>query len=285
MMRVLLITSLLLTGVWCSRNTVFVYSRVGGDALLPCSNLGSSDCSLISWTSYKGGQVSYTHEVTGGQVRADSDESGRMSITSDCSLRFRDLRVEDVGSYVCFQGGNPISNVYLSLLTITALSGITDLQPGGNLVLSCILFSYYDTGSCAPYSNEFSLSWMTEDGAVLPRESRYELISRTRCNITLVTKLQWEDNHRKWRCQVNPTGNSRAAFQDFTSTFLFQNPSTDQDLTPSSLTVCSEQLHISHIVLCVALPLMVITVGFFTWRRDRHRTKTSAAEIQLQEIS
>ncbi|XP_062242665.1 uncharacterized protein LOC133952298 [Platichthys flesus] len=283
-MRVLLITSLLLTGVWCSRNTVFVYSRVGGDALLPCSGLVSSDCSLVSWTFYKGADVRYTHEVTEGRVRAESDKSERMSITADCSLRFRDLRVDDVGSYICFQDGNSINNVYLSLVAITALSGIPDLQPGGDLVLSCVLFSYYDTGSCQPYSTEFSLSWVTEAGAVLPTESRYELISSTRCNITLVTKLRREDNHRKWRCQVNATGNSRAAFQDFTSSFLFQNPTTDQEPTPSSLTVCPEQLHISHIVLCVALPLMVITVGFFTWRRDRDRTKTSAAEFQLQEI-
>ncbi|XP_019965118.2 CD276 antigen-like [Paralichthys olivaceus] len=286
MMRVLLmITSLLLTGVWCSEDSVFVYSRVGGDALLPCSNPVPSNCSLISWTLYEGSQVTYTHEVIKGQVNNNSDKSGRLSITANCSLHFHDLRVDDVGSYICFEGAKPISNVYLSLLTISALSSIADLQPGGSLILSCILFSFYDTGTCQPYSNDFSLSWVTADGAVLPRESRYELISRTRCNSTLVTKLLVEDNHRKWRCQLNATRNSRAVFQDFTSSFLFQNPSTDQEVPPSSLTVCSERQHVSHIVLCVALPLMVITVGFFTWRGGRHRTKTSAAEIQMQQIS
>ena len=178
---------LLFPGVWCSRDTVFVYSRVGGDTLLPCSNLVSSNCSLISWTFYKGSQVRYTYEVTEGQVRAGSDKSGRMSVTSDCSLSFRDLRVDDVGSYICFEGGKPINDVYVSLLAITALSGITDLQPGGDLVLSCILFSYYDTGSCQPYASEFSLSWVTEDGAALPRESRSSTFSHLCVNMVTFT--------------------------------------------------------------------------------------------------
>lgn len=122
---------------------------------------------------------------------------------------------------------------------------------------------------------------------VISSTCRYELIAHTRCNITLVTKLQKEDNNRKWRCQVNITENSVAVFQDFTSAFLFQNPSTAQNLSPispSSTTDCEVQLPISRIVLCVALPVMVMIVGFFTWRGDRKRARTSAAGIELQEI-
>ncbi|XP_040903278.1 uncharacterized protein LOC121187860 isoform X2 [Toxotes jaculatrix] len=286
--RVLLLIGLILTGVWCKKQAVFVYSRLGGAVLLPCSDLVSPDCSLISWTFWspgKGGQVQYTQEVSRGQVSTDSDKSSRMSVTSNCSLHLRDLRVSDAGSYVCLKNGKSITDVYLSLLTISALSKITDLQPGGNLILSCILLTYYDAGSCKSYSSVFSLSWATEDGSVLPGESRYELIGHTRCNITLVTKLQREDNNRKWRCQVNTTEHSRAAFQDFTSAFLFQNPSTAQTRIPSPPGDCEVQLPVSRIVLCVALPVMVIIVGFFTWRGDRERATTSAAGFQLREIS
>ncbi|XP_056230460.1 uncharacterized protein LOC130167937 [Seriola aureovittata] len=280
----LLLTSLLLTGAWCKKEALFVYRRLGGSALLPCTNLVSSDCSVITWTFYKGGQVRYTHEVSGGQVRADSDKSSRMSVTSNCSLRLHDLSVDDAGSYVCLKDGNAIANVYLSVLTITVLSKISDLQAGGNLTLSCNLFTYYDAGSCKAYSSGFSLSWVTEDGAVLPKDSRYELIGRTRCNITLLTILQQEDNNRKWRCQVNTTENGRAVFQDFTSAFLFQNPSTAQDLNHSSTMDCPFQLPISRIVVCVALPVMVIIVGIFTRRGDRKRAEASAADIELQKI-
>ncbi|XP_071352366.1 uncharacterized protein [Trachinotus anak] len=283
-MSILLLTGLHLTGVWCNKDTVFVYGRLGGSVLLPCTNPVSPDCSLITWTFYKGGQVRYTQEVSGGQVRADSDKSSRMSITSNCSVLLRDLRVDDAGSYVCLKHGNAITDIYLSLLTITALSKINDLQPGRNLILSCLLFTYYDAGSCQSYSSVFGLSWRGGDGAMLPRDGRYELIGPTRCNITLVTKLQRDDNNRKWRCQLNTTENSREVFQDFTSAFLFQNPPTAQNLVPSSTVDCPVHLPISRIVLCVALPVMVIIVGFFTRRGDR-RAKTSAAGIELQEIS
>ncbi|XP_031160370.1 uncharacterized protein LOC116053400 [Sander lucioperca] len=286
LMRVLLLASLLLPGVRC-KEAVFVYSRLGGDALLPCVNQVSSDCSQISWTFYKGGLVRYTEEVSGGRVSADSDKAGRMSIEPNCSLSLRGLIVEDAGSYVCQQHGKAIADVYLSLLTITSVSTITDLQPGGNLTLSCILFTYYDVGSCKSYSSTFNLSWVAEDGTMLPKDTRSEQIILTRCKIMLAIKLRREDNNRKWRCQVNTGENSRAAFLDFTSTFLFQDPPTALNVIPSPTIDSSFQLPsaISRIVLCVSLPVMVFIVGFFTWRGDRKRAKTSAACIELQEIN
>ncbi|XP_058490487.1 uncharacterized protein LOC131462928 [Solea solea] len=271
-----LLTCLFLTGVWCKNDAAFVYSRIGGDILLPCSNLKASNCSLISWSFYGGVQVRFTYEVREGQMRADTDKANRLSVTSNCSLLLHDLMLDDIGTYRCLWQEEPVYDVYLSLLTITAFSKITDLHPGGNLILSCHISTFFDLGSCRSYSNEFRLSWVMENGTELPRESRYELIAPTRCNITLVTKLQREDNNRKWRCQVNPTNHSRAAFQDFTSAFLFENPSTGEDPIPSPVSDCEVQLPISSVVLCVALPIMVIIVGFFTWRKDSVRGKALA---------
>ncbi|XP_059187704.1 uncharacterized protein LOC131970347 [Centropristis striata] len=283
LMRLLLISTLLLTGVSCKKNAVFVYSRLGGDAVLPCINPESPDCSRITWTFYKGGRVRYTEEVINGEVRSSSDKASRMALTSNCSLSLQSLMVDDAGSYVCKKQDAAITDVYLSLLSVTSPSSITDLQPGGNLSLSCILFTYYDVGSCKSYSNTFNLSWTAEDGSTLPTHTRNEHISDTRCNITLLIKLQSKDDNRKWRCQVNTAENSRVAFIDFTSTFLFLNRvQSAQTLSPPA--ACPVQLPISRIVLCVALPFMVITVGFFTWRTDRHRARTSAAAFKLQEI-
>nr|XP_046244247.1 uncharacterized protein LOC124058759 isoform X2 [Scatophagus argus] len=281
----LLLTCLLLTGIRCEKDSVFVYSRLGGEVILPCTKPVSRDCSLISWTFYIGGQVRYTVEVSRGQVRMDSDKSSRMSVTSNCSLSLRDLRVDDAGSYVCLLDRQPVTDVYLSLLTITSLSTITELQPGGTLSLNCILFTYYDVGSCKPYSSTFNLSWVAEDGTQLPDDSRYELIGHTRCNITLVTNLGREDNNRKWRCQVNTKDNSRVSFLDFTSTFLFDGPPSNQSLVSSSVSDRLVHLPISRIMLCVALPLMAFIVAVVTRREDRQKAKTSAAAIELQEVN
>lgn len=105
---------------------------------------------------------------------------------------------------------------------------------------------------------------------------RQELIFSTRCSLTLVTKLRREDNNRKLRCQVSSQENGTAAFLDFTSAFLFQTTPTAQNPV---------QLPISRIVLCVALPVMVLIVSFFTWRGDRKRAKAFAAGMELQEIN
>ena len=166
--------SFVFPGVRCEREAVFVYSRLGGGALLPCSiNESSPDCSTVIWTFYKGGRVRYTEEVIAGKVREDSDKASRMSVTSNCSIALRGLIFEDAGSYVCRLRGNPVTDVYLSLLTITSLSSITELQPGGNLSLSCVLFTYYDVGSCKAGSSTFNLRWTAEDGTTLPKDTRF----------------------------------------------------------------------------------------------------------------
>ncbi|XP_028275155.1 uncharacterized protein LOC114444625 [Parambassis ranga] len=274
----LLLIGLLLTGAGCQKKAVFVYSRLGGEAVLPCSGLPSPSCSSITWTFYKGGR--YTVEVSGGRVEAASDKASRMSVTSSCSLRLRSLRVEDAGSYVCNKDNKFVTDVYLSLLSIGSQSAISELRPGGRLVLSCLLFTFYDAGSCKSYSSGlFSLQWAAEDGTVLTNGSRYQL-THTRCNITLVTELQVEDNNRKWRCQVNTTEDSRDTFLDFTSAFLLQQSAAEQSRQPAVTVECPVQLPFSRIVLCAALPLMVVAVGVFTWRLDRKRAASTTTELQ-----
>ncbi|XP_034384744.1 uncharacterized protein kctd14 isoform X2 [Cyclopterus lumpus] len=268
LMRVLLLVSLLLA-VRCSQDTVMLYSTIGGDALLPCISPVPLNCASITWTFYQQGPWRYTEEVSEGRVKADSDKSGRLAIAPNCSLALRGLVVDDVGSYNCMAHGQSITAVYVSLLGVTSPSAVTELQPGGRLALSCILFTYYDALLCVPHATEFNLTWAAEDGAVLRNDTRHELISGTSCNITLVIELKREDNNRMWRCQVSGRENSRSAFLDFTSPFVFQKP-------PSSSIDDPVQLPVSRIALCVALPVMVLIVGFFTWRQGLKRAKASA---------
>ncbi|XP_027900356.1 uncharacterized protein LOC114161335 [Xiphophorus couchianus] len=289
--RLLPLTCLLQTGVRSVKDSVFVYSRIGDAALLPCTRPISAGCSSITWTFFRGGLVRYSEEVTGGRVNRDSDKSSRTTVTSNCSLVLSDLTVGDAGSYVCLESKEAVTDVYLSLLSVRSGSPITELRPGGNLFLTCILFTYYDAGSCKPYSNVFRVNWLNEDGEQLPRDEsrtkladKYKLTENTRCNVTLLIKLQAEDNNRKWRCQVDITENKKVTFLDFRSSFLFQNTDTDQTVKPPVTEECPAELPISRIVLCVVLPLLVCIVGFFTWKSDHKRATTSAAVIELQDV-
>ncbi|XP_068440235.1 uncharacterized protein [Clinocottus analis] len=264
--RVLLLFSLLLT-VRCSKDAVLLYSRIGGVAFLPCISTVTLNCSSITWTFYQGGLVRYTEEVSEGRLRADSEKSGRLAIAPNCSLALRDLVVDDAGSYVCMERGRSITAVYLSLLAVTSPSSVTELQPGGRLALSCVLFTYYDALLCGRRAAKFSLQWAAEDGAVL-NDTGHKLISGTSCNITMVTELKREDNNRKWRCQMSGRENRRTVFLDFTSHFVLQSPSTARN-PPLSSIGGPVQLPISRIALCVALPVLVLIAGFFSRRGAR----------------
>ncbi|XP_043976432.1 uncharacterized protein LOC122833149 [Gambusia affinis] len=283
--RLLLLTCLLQTGVRSVKDSVFVYSRIGDVALLPCTKPISAGCSSVTWTFFRGGLVRYSEEVTRGRVNPDSDKSSRTTVTSNCSLVLSDLTVEDAGSYVCMENKEAVTDAYLSLLSVRSGSPITELRPGGNLFLTCILFTYYDAGSCKSYSNVIRVNWLDEDGKQLPRDDRrHKVTENTRCNVTLLINLQAEDNNRKWSCQVDTTENKKVTFLDFRSSFLFQNTLTDQTVKPPVTEECLAELPISRIVLCAVLPLMVCIVGFFTWKSDHKRAKISAAVIELQDV-
>lgn len=92
-----------------------------------------------------------------------------------------------------------------------------------------------------------------------------------RCNVTLVTTLRAADHGRRWRCQLNATGASGVQSVDFRSWFWSEPADGDPEPSPSGATVCSA-LPVSRVVLCVALPLMVVTVGLFTWRLDHRKS-------------
>lgn len=119
--------------------------------------------------------------------------------------------------------------------------------------------------------------------SLLPPPCRYQLIESSRCNVTLLTELQAQDDSRRWRCQVT-TGVSRAAFVDFTSSFLFRASASEPTDRPPVAEGCPAELPLSRVLLCVALPFMVGIVGFFTWKSDRRKEQKSGAVVELQEV-
>ncbi len=70
------------------------------------------------------------------------------------------------------------------------------------MTLFCQL--YYDRVSCdyVVGSEGIDLIWVNQAGVNLQTDSRFQILSSGRCNISLTTTLLNEDHNREWRCQV-----------------------------------------------------------------------------------
>jgi hypothetical protein len=133
------------------------------------------------------------------------------------------------------------------------------------------------------------VSWVNETGGELQGDSRYQVTRVSGCDITLTVKLSRKDKNRKWCCQL--TEGTRKTFVYLTSkvsggtmdpvrTIITapQQPIDGQSPPKPSHSGTNNinELPISRIVLCVALPLMVIVYAVYTTRRNRPLAEVSS---------
>lgn len=83
---------------------------------------------------------------------------------------------------------------------------------------------------------------------------------------------------------MNTREETGVVFLDFRSTFLFESSLFGENLIISALPECPFQLPMARILLCVVVTIVLVTVGVFTWRREKNRVRTSAAD-HLQTVT
>ena len=78
-----------------------VFSSVGGNATLPCSNVVYPHCSSTVWYEWS----SSVKLILYGKMNPDVDKhrAKRLSLLNDCSLHITDVTTKDVGFYSCQQ--------------------------------------------------------------------------------------------------------------------------------------------------------------------------------------
>ncbi|XP_041722784.1 uncharacterized protein LOC121553605 [Coregonus clupeaformis] len=295
-MELLISTALLLTGV--NGGSLSLYSSVGDDVSLPCTNVVNPDCSSTVWLYSSTWSHSATEKVFQGEIQNGGNESSeRLRVGSDCSLRVRNIGAEDTGVYVCrqyFTDGSAHlgedTTVYLSVLTISMSTPETDLKHPRNVTLRCSLLTYGGPVTCDSFIRDIiRVNWVNETGGELQGDSRYQVTRASGCDITLTVKLRRNDNNRKWWCQL--TEGTRKTFVYLTSkvsggtmdpvgTIITAPQQPIDGQSPSkpshSGTNHINELPISRIVLCVALPLMVIVYAVYTTRRNRPLAEVSS---------
>nr|XP_023681605.1 uncharacterized protein LOC111851172 isoform X7 [Paramormyrops kingsleyae] len=112
---------------------------------------------------------------------------------------------------------------------------VTNLMPGSNMTLQCLLYTYHNPGQCNNHqSNSLTLRWVSDTDTDLQGDPRYQ-IHTSSCNSTLTTELQWTDNNRKWGCQLTDKGEVKVS-QSYTITFPGNNLTSMQPLTAIPVT-------------------------------------------------
>ena len=83
--------------------TLAVFSSVGGNVTLPCSNVVYPNCSSTTWVSSNPGST--VELFAHGKINPDvaTHRAKRLSLVSDCSLHITDVTTEDAGLYICQQ--------------------------------------------------------------------------------------------------------------------------------------------------------------------------------------
>ncbi|XP_064879365.1 uncharacterized protein LOC115136522 [Oncorhynchus nerka] len=167
-----------------------LYSSVGDDVSLPCTNVVHPDCSSTVWLFSRTESHSATEKVFQGKIQNEGNEGSESpGVGSDCSLRVRNIGTEDTGVYVCRQ------------------------YPTDGRVLSANI--------CGPLTFDsfvrdiVRVSWVNETGGELQGDSRYQVTRVSGCDITLTVKLWRKDKNRKWWCQL--TEGTRKTFVYLTS--------------------------------------------------------------------
>ncbi|XP_035807731.2 uncharacterized protein LOC118470852 [Amphiprion ocellaris] len=132
--------------------------------------------------------------VSNGKIQTSKLEDDE----SKCSLRIKDLTVEDVGSHRCQRRPN-VHNT-------SPGAPVINLMARKTLFLQCVLLTFVERGHCfTEGQQQISLMWVDETGAQLQDDAQHQIEQLHSCEVTLTVTLQRPEN-KKFRCLVMAGG-------------------------------------------------------------------------------
>ncbi|XP_014825381.1 PREDICTED: uncharacterized protein LOC106905214 isoform X2 [Poecilia mexicana] len=115
----------------------FFTVKTGDGVTLPCRNKGQEklNCDRITWTFSQPGNRTVSWFEQGDFTEEANAKSGRLSVTADCSLVMKNVRVEDCGEYYCRQIPTTSPNLYMKvdLFVVT----MNEQRNNGKVTFTC----------------------------------------------------------------------------------------------------------------------------------------------------
>ncbi|KAL2102440.1 hypothetical protein ACEWY4_001608 [Coilia grayii] len=180
--------------------TGVLYSHHGGTATLPCDNVGSPNCSSVSWYKYPNGLQLYRRRIW---PKLPPDRAERLSLLPDCSFHITNVTAEDAGRYRC---ENHLSG-RSEILRLFVLNEVLYVRDGGIATLPCDSEGSPNCSSVSWY--DYPNGWMFSRRKLWPdlppdRPERLSLLPNCSLHITNVTAEDAGD----YRCENHLSGRS-----------------------------------------------------------------------------
>ncbi|XP_062407325.1 uncharacterized protein LOC134098312 [Sardina pilchardus] len=262
------------------------FTSAGGQVTLPCTNVLSEDCSSTTWIYNNGGYSSGTTEEVGhGLVKPNSptNRSKRLRVASNCSLNIANATAEDVGLYTCQQflieGAQQEGDdapVYLAVLQMSASSEVTEIEPGSEVTLQCLLLTH---DKCKrTVENKLKISWVDKENRELHRTSNRHIQTSSVCNITIAEKpvdLKPSERWRSWTCRLTADGQVKAS-----TTYSIQVKASTEILEDRTVFII-----VGVLVACLLSTILVIVVICKKRANSERRAQNNVNEIRLCDMA
>ncbi|XP_014889481.1 uncharacterized protein LOC106948376 [Poecilia latipinna] len=115
----------------------FFTVKTGDGVTLPCNKVEQEkpNCDRITWTFSQPGNRNVSWFERGRFTEEANAKSGRLSVTADCSLVMKNVRVEDFGEYYCRQ--IPTTSPNLAMKVELSVVTMSEQRNNGKVTFTC----------------------------------------------------------------------------------------------------------------------------------------------------
>ncbi|XP_039454647.1 uncharacterized protein LOC120433122 isoform X3 [Oreochromis aureus] len=243
-----------------SLNETSIFMKVGDDVTLPCLNLidQQNNCDGTTWTFASRNKPTTIELITLGQIGEHAKtKSDRLSVTANCSVLIKKLKVEDVGFYSCQQykvkeTPSKHTRVRQSFVDLSVIT-LTEHKNIDKGILNCSVLTH---GEC-----HHTVMWQIK-GKDVDKEDNEIVTSQTVCSTTVSipeSHFLYSSRYNILACEVTDSKIGKVQLFTFTS-----QPSGEE--TDFSVSLRS-------IIISVGLAATLITaVTVNIWTRTKGNT-------------
>ncbi|CAK6978789.1 uncharacterized protein LOC121882766%2C partial, partial [Scomber scombrus] len=196
-------------------NLLYITVRDGDESTLSCKNVMTDQdkCNSTSWIFSHSTNTAAVELIKLGQIGENAKaKSDRLSVTADCSLVIKKVKVEDVGLYGCQQFDRSGRKQGRGSLVYLSVVSMTEHKDTDKVKLNC---SVSTSDGC-----RYTVKWLYE-GRDWDKNTRELQTSQSTCSATvlLTSHFMYTSNYTVWKCKVTQVNSGIVQLYNFSPQF------------------------------------------------------------------